>query len=141
MTHNEFNDIIKYTPYVTAEGINIMRFNPADFAAARQHAYKLFDEANICEQWLALTPKTKTIKKKIGSSFDLSVKFGQWYREDTGRTIIIPEGALLIAALHLDIDCKRIKWTTSFYMNISNRRKIGGRWLNDQRLSTAVNFY
>jgi hypothetical protein len=68
------------------------------------------------------------------------VKFGQWYSEDTGRTIIIPEGALLIAAIHLDIDCKRVKGASSFYMNISNRRKIGGRWLNDQRLSTAVKF-
>jgi len=51
------------------------------------------------------------------------------------------EGVLLIAALHLGFDCKRVKGKPSFYMNISNRKMIGGRWLNDQCLATAVNFY
>jgi hypothetical protein len=142
MTITEFTGIINANDYITAQGIGILCYNPEAWEIERQNAYGLHTEANICEQWLAQCTKTKRIQKKIGSSFDLTIKFQQWYREDNpGKRIIIPDGALLIAAIHLGFDCKKVTGVPSFYMNLSNKHPIEGRWLNDSPLASAVNFY
>ena len=141
MTRTEFNDVVTADGRITTQGIWMIRYNKDDYATERQMTYNLFIEANICEDILMQCTKTKTIRKKLGSSWDLTLKFQRWYREDTGRSIMIPDGALLIAAIHLGFDFEKVKGVPSFYMNISNRGKIAGRKLNDQRLATALNFY
>lgn len=137
MTNEEFYRIVDANTFITAQGIGV-RNNPADFPAERQKAYSLFDEANICEYWLALCPRTKTIRKKLGTSKDLAVKFEAWHRNNTGHFVAIPVGAVLIAVIHLGLQFRRIGSYPGFYMNISNRRKIKGNWLNEYCLSGAI---
>lgn len=137
MTYAEFNNIINANPFITAQGIGV-RNNPADYPAERQNAYGLFDEANICEHWLAQCPRTKTIRKKLGTSKDLAVKFEAWNGKESGQRIPLPVGALLIAAIHLGLQFRQIGIYPGFYINISNRRKINGNWLNEYCLSGAI---
>jgi hypothetical protein len=142
MTTTDFNGVLNENGYLTAQGFGIMRFNPDEFDQERQRAYSLYDESNWCEHWLSQCTKTRGISKKIGSSIELTIKFKEWYMEDNnGKYMPIPEGALLIAAKHLGFMCERVDGTPSFYMNIANRWTVGGRWLNENVLSTAENFY
>lgn len=126
MTTTDFNYILNANTFITAQG-----FGSTDFTTERQRAYSLFNEANVCEHWLAQCSRTKTIRKKTGNSYDIVHRFEKWYKEDTGHVTDLTVGALLIAALHLGITCEKKEGSTAFYMNISNRRKIDGRWLND----------
>jgi hypothetical protein len=142
MTITEFNGIINANRFITAQGIGIMRYNRPEWEIERQNAYGLYTEATICEHWLDQCTKTKRIQKEIGSSWDLTLNFQRWYRVDNnGKSIIIPDGALLIAAIHLGFDCEKVKGAPSFYMNLSNMLPIQGRWLNESPLASAVNFY
>ena len=142
MKTTDFNGIINDNPFVTAQGFNISRYEPATFAQERQRAYSLYDEANFCEHWLSQCTKTERISKKIGSSVELSITFKNWYMEDNnGKYMPIPEGALLIAAMHLEFMIARVSGAPSFYLNVANRWKVGGRWLNESPLSKAKNFY
>ena len=128
MTDTKFNGIVMANPFITAQGIGV-RNNPADYSAERLKAYDLFDEANICEYWLAQCHSTKTIRKKLGSSRDIANKFEAWERKKSSKFVSLPVGALLIAVIHLQFQYKQIEIYPGFYLNISNRYKVNGEWI------------
>ena len=128
MTQTQFLSIIDANPFITAQGIGV-RNNQADYPAERQKAYDLIDEANICEHWLSQCPRTKTIRKKLGSSRDLADKFQAWERKKSSSSVTLPVGALLIAVIHLQFQYEQIETYPGFYMNISNRYKVNGEWI------------
>jgi hypothetical protein len=128
MTQTEFNSIMDTNPFITAQGIGV-RNSPADYPAERLKAYDLFDEANICEYWLAQCPSTKTIRKKLGSSRDFADKFQDWEWKKSGKFVSLPVGALLIAVIHLQFQYEQIEIYPGFYLNISNRWKVNGEWI------------
>ena len=135
MNNVEFLHIVNSNLDLTAQGLGIKNDGSTDFETERQNAYSLFNKANICENWLAQCSRTKTIRKTVGNSYDIVQKFDKWYKEDTGHKSDLTIGALLIAAHHLGISCVKKGGSNSFYMNISNRRKIDERWLNRDCLS------
>jgi hypothetical protein len=52
------------------------------------------------------------------------------YLRSNGSSMYIPEGALVAAALHLGFTLKPKEGTTSVYLNISNKTKIDGTWID-----------
>jgi hypothetical protein len=141
MTQTDFNTIVINNPDITAQGFGIKEFEQTDFATERAKLHTLFNETNVCEYWLSLCARTKTIRKRVGNSCDIARVFEEWYRDDTYQPVVFPVGALLVAALHLGIKCEKTKGSTNFYMNISNKRKLDGRWLNEYVLSSALTSY
>ncbi len=99
------------------------------FNIERTKISNCYAEALACEEFLDLCKRTVNPHKELGSTqhFKHAV---ERYAQRIGNDIYIPEGALIVAALHLGFAMIPKDNTTSVYLNISKKTKIHGIWID-----------
>ena len=112
MTPDEFFDTIIKNRALTTHGLGIRDGSKDTLDDERGNLASCFEEANACEEYLKTRSRTKKPNKAAGSTKDI-VHAVEGYGPQRIR-----EGALILAALHLGLQMKRVRNRTSVYLNI-----------------------
>jgi hypothetical protein len=129
MTSNEFENIITANPSLTTHGFGVDEGTDQDFDNERTKLADCFNEVLVCEEFLSLCKRTVNPHKALGSTYHFKHAVER-YAQKQGRCLYIPEGALLVAALHLGFKMMPKEGTTSVYLNISKKTKIHDTWID-----------
>ena len=124
MTTNEFLDIILANPTLTTHGFGVDNGSEETLETERANLESCYDEAQACEAFLMNCKKTVHPHKGLGSTYHFKHSVEKFTPQ-----MYIPEGALILAAIHLGFKMKRIPNRTSVYLNISKSTKINGKYI------------
>ena len=113
MTVDEFFNTIAKNRSLTTHGLGVRDGSKETFEDERPNLASCYNEANICEEYLKTRNRTKKPNKSAGSTKDIVHAV-----ERQTRSPRIREGALILAALHLGFQVKRVRNRTSAYLNI-----------------------
>ena len=114
MTPDEFIETILRNRQLTTQGFGVYDGSDETFDEERGNLAECYKEANICEEFLKSCTRTKKPNKTVGSTKDIIHAV-----ERHSSSPRIREGALILAAIHLGFDMKRVRNRTSVYLNIS----------------------
>ena len=128
MTKEEFENAIKANPTLTTHGFGVDSGQEESFDIERAKLSDCYNEALKCEEFLSLCKRTVHPHTSLGSSYGFKHAVER-YTDQEGNHLYIPEGALILAALHLGFKMKPKEGTTSVYLNISKKTKIRDTWI------------
>ena len=114
MTPDDFIETIIRNRQLTTQGFGVYDGSDETFEDERGNLAEYYKEANICESFLKQCSRTKSPNKAAGSTKDLIHEI-----ERHSSSPRIREGALILAAIHLGFQMKRVRDRTSVYLNIS----------------------
>jgi hypothetical protein len=105
MTKTEFDNIINQNPSLTSHG-RATRFHATDpdYRAFRQELLMQYDESCACVDFLKLCYGFKSTLKIGHSAVNLTNYIQEWYSYHFASKYAISEGALLVAAIYLDLE-------------------------------------
>jgi hypothetical protein len=113
MSPDEFIDTIAKNRNITTHGLGIRDGSKERFEDEQPNLASCYNEANVCEEYLKSRSRTKKPNKAAGSTKDIVYEV-----ERQSRSPRIREGALILPALHLGLQMKRVRNRTSVYLNI-----------------------
>ena len=130
MTKIEFENVIAASPSLTTHGFGIDG-NPGEyFELEREKLSDCYDEALACAEFLLACMRTKEAHTDLGSTYGFKHSVERFVKKRKNQSLYIPEGALIVAAIHLGFQMKPKEGTTSVYLNISKKTKIDGTWIH-----------
>jgi hypothetical protein len=127
MTNDEFQTIIEKNPTLTTHGFGVDRGKEDSFFEERKNLCNHYNEALLSEEFLNKCKRTAKPHKSLGSTYSFKHKAEHYAHREKHLEMYIPEGALVLAAIHLGFKMKRKKDSTSVYLNISQKTRIHDR--------------
>ena len=115
------DNVISQNPTLTTHGFGVDQGCEDKFEAEREALRKCGKEFEICIIWLSERKHRKTVNQKIGTTYGLKHEVERLSENLLGQRIYIHEGALIAAALALEIEIEEIEGSTSAYLAISSR--------------------
>ena len=128
MTKEEFENVITAHPTLTIQGFGVDEGQEQSFDIERDKLLNCYNEALVCEEFLDLCRRTINPHTSLGSTYGFKHAVER-YAKKQGNDLYIPEGVLILAALHLGFKMKPKEGTTSVYLNISKKTKIHDTWI------------
>ena len=130
MNNEKLETIMNEHKDLTTHGHGLDYYSEDKFIKERAALHDKGIEFETCCDYLKLLKRRKSSTKQLGSSYRLKHLVEKWFRDTTGKSIYIPEGAFIAAAYYLGFTCERIPGRTSVYLNISLHTKINGEWIH-----------
>lgn len=121
MTQEDLLQIMKEHPTLRALGFGV-----------EDDVFKLENYLNACNaacEWLSLVQRTKSINRRVRTSYQLKHAAQRWYEAKYERPCYIPDGAFIAAAIHMGFEMLRKRGDPSVYLNISAKSKIDGKYI------------